>query len=73
MPYYHRVIEKTVHEYLKIFPVVRLTVPRQSGKSTLLRKLLSAKYRYVSFDDLTVVDRFHTDPERCMAHSSRTT
>jgi predicted AAA+ superfamily ATPase len=66
MPYYHRVIEKTVREYLKLFPVVGLTGPRQSGKSTMLRKLLGAKYRYISFDDLNAVDRFHTDPERFM-------
>ena len=66
MPYYRRVIEKTVREYLKLFPVVGLTGPRQSGKSTMLRKLLSDKYRYVSFDDLNAVDRFHTDPERFM-------
>lgn len=64
MTYYHRTIEKTVREYLKLFPVVGLTGPRQSGKSTLLRKLLSARYRYVSFDDLNEVDRFHTDPKR---------
>ena len=70
MPYYHRAIENTVREYLRLFPVVGLTGPRQSGKSTLLRKLLSAKYRYVSFDDLNVVDRFHTDPERFMEVNS---
>ncbi len=66
MPYYPRVIERTVREYLKLFPVVGLTGPRQSGKSTTLQKLLSPKYRYVSFDDPNAVDRFHTDPERFM-------
>jgi predicted AAA+ superfamily ATPase len=66
MPYYHRVIEKTVRGYLKLFPVVGLTGPRQSGKSTMLKKLLGTKYRYVSFDDLNAVDRFHSDPERFM-------
>jgi len=66
MPYYHRVIETTVREYLKLFPVVGLTGPRQSGKSTMLQKLLGAKYRYISFDDLNAVHRFHTDPERFM-------
>jgi len=66
MPYYPRVIEGTVREYLKLFPVVGLTGPRQSGKSTMLRELLDARYRYVSFDDLNAVDRFHTDPERFM-------
>ncbi len=72
MPYYPRVIEKTVREYLKLFPVVGLTGPRQSGKSTMLRKLLSAKYRYVSFDDPNLIDRFIIDPERFMeAYSDR--
>ena len=66
MPYYHRAIEKTVREYLKLFPVVGVTGPRQSGKSTMLRKLLGATYRYISFDDLNAVDRFHSDPERFM-------
>ena len=66
MPYYHRVIERTVRKYLKLFPVVGLTGPRQSGKSTLLERILGAKYRYISFDDPNVVDRFHADPERFM-------
>ena len=66
MPYIHRVIEKTVTTYLKLFPVVGLTGPRQSGKSTMLKQLLGKRYRYVSFDDLNVVDRFHTDPAAFM-------
>jgi predicted AAA+ superfamily ATPase len=70
MPYYPRVIERTVARYLKLFPVVGVTGPRQSGKSTMLRRLLGAKYRYVSFDDLNTVDRFHTDPERFMGINS---
>ena len=66
MPYYSRILEKKVVEHLKLFPVIGLTGPRQSGKSTMLKKLLGAKYRYVSFDDLNVVDRFHTDPQEFM-------
>ena len=62
MPYIRRVLEHSVVEYLKLFPVVGLTGPRQSGKSTMLKKLLANRYRYVSFDDLSVVDRFHSDP-----------
>src|SRR2546422_301076 len=66
MAYYPRILEKKVTEHLGLFPVVGLTGPRQSGKSTMLRKLLGARYRYVSFDDLNAVDRFQTDPENFM-------
>lgn len=64
--YRRRHIEAKILDYLGLFPVVGLTGPRQSGKSTTIRKLLSARYRYVSFDDLNAVHRFHTDPERFM-------
>ncbi|HCA81693.1 MAG TPA: hypothetical protein DEP53_18340 [Bacteroidetes bacterium] len=66
MPYIHRVLENTLLEYLKIFPVVGVTGPRQSGKSTMLEKLLGKSYRYVSFDDLEHVHEFHSDPKRFM-------
>jgi hypothetical protein len=70
--YHPRVLEESVLRYLRLFPVVGLTGPRQSGKSTTLRKLLASKYRYVSFDDPNAVDRFHADPEEFMAvHSDR--
>ncbi len=70
MPYYHRLVEKTITKYLKLFPVVGLTGPRQSGKSTMLRKILGAKYRYVSFDDFNMVNQFHTDPNQFMENFS---
>ncbi len=66
MRYIHRKLESTLARYLKLFPVVGLTGPRQSGKSTLVKKLAGDKYRYVSFDDLTLVDNFQSDPERFM-------
>ena len=67
MSYIPRVIERNIVRYLKEFPVDGLAGPRQSGKSTTLKKLLGEKYRYVSFDDLNMVDRFHSDPERFMS------
>lgn len=48
--YRHRFAEKTLHRFLKAFPIVGITGPRQSGKSTLLQKNLS-NYTYVTFDD----------------------
>lgn len=66
MAYIPRIIEPTVRKYLSIFPVVGLTGPRQSGKSTMLQKLLGRQYEYVSFDDSSNVDLFKTDPARFM-------
>lgn len=70
MPYYSRVVKNTITKYLKLFPVVGLTGPRQSGKSTMLQKILGAKYRYVSFDDFNMVNHFHTDPNQFMENFS---
>jgi uncharacterized protein len=60
--YTHRVAEKTLSRYLKAFPVVGLTGPRQSGKSTLLRHALP-DYQYVTFDDPKNILSFTDDPE----------
>ncbi|MFH0992178.1 MAG: ATP-binding protein [bacterium] len=66
MKYIPRVAESTIKKYLTIFPVVGITGPRQSGKSTMLQKLFGGTYRYVSFDDLNNVALFHDDPKRFM-------
>lgn len=66
MPYIPRSLEPTLHRYLKTFPVVGVTGPRQSGKSTMLEHLLGSSYKYVSFDNLNAVDEFHGDPTRFM-------
>lgn len=62
MRYLPRTAEALVRTYLKDFPVVGITGPRQSGKSTMLAHLLQRGYRYVTFDDFTHTERFHTDP-----------
>lgn len=64
--YYNRELEDTLKRYLGIFPVVGLTGPRQSGKSTLLLHLLKDEYRYVSFDDHRITTIFYDDPEKFM-------
>jgi predicted AAA+ superfamily ATPase len=43
--YITRTAEETLLKYLSAFPVVGLTGPRQSGKSTLLNNLLKDKYK----------------------------
>lgn len=66
MPYHHRVIESKLREYLAAFPVVGITGPRQSGKSTLLQNCLP-EYQYVTFDDFNTMKMFDDDPVKFMA------
>ena len=66
MKYIPRQIENTIREYLKIFPAISLTGPRQSGKSTTLREMFGDKYRYVSFDDPLTLDYLAQDPKGFM-------
>lgn len=59
-------------KYLRSFPVVGITGPRQSGKSTMLKELLADSYEYVTFDDFQNVNLFNEDPARFMRiHSNR--
>lgn len=67
--YHVRQIEPIVDKYLKAFPVLGLTGPRQSGKSTLLQHLLK-NYTYVSFDDYKMRNFIHEDPEGFMKRFS---
>jgi predicted AAA+ superfamily ATPase len=62
MPYKQRIIESKLRDYLKIFPVVAITGPRQSGKSTLLQHCLP-DYQYVTFDDYRSQEFLARDPE----------
>ena len=51
--YIHRLLEKEILEVSKFFSVITLTGPRQSGKSTLLRKLFpDAIYRSLEDPDV---------------------
>lgn len=63
--YINRLIEPIVERYLKIFPVVGLTGPRRAGKSTMLKTLLENRgYKYITFDDFSLVQLFKGDPEK---------
>ncbi len=61
MKYYKREIEKKIKDAARQFPVVALTGPRQSGKSTLLQHLYPA-YGYFTFDDPLLRQAAKDDP-----------
>lgn len=66
MKYYNRNIEEVIKENIKEFPVVVITGPRQSGKTTTLINLFRSEYKYISFDDIENEKFFLEDPKRFM-------
>ena len=65
--YIKRSLENKITEYLTAFPVVCITGPRQSGKSTMLQHCLSDDYRYITMDDNRISSLFYDDPERFLS------
>ena len=58
----YRTLAKTVGKALKSFPAVIVTGPRQSGKTTLLKNLLSGTHAYVTLEDPDTRIRAKEDP-----------
>ena len=58
-----RLVERSLGERLRVMPAVVVTGARQTGKSTLARELTPGTRRYLSLDDLDVVDTARRDPE----------
>ena len=65
----NRKLASQIMSYLSAFPVLGLTGPRQSGKSTLLQYLLP-DYTYITFDDPTQAGLFEKDPKRFLSNYS---
>ena len=57
-----RRIEGVLTASLRAFPAVVVTGPRQSGKTTMVRKRLAGGHRYVSLDEPDVRLMAHEDP-----------
>lgn len=66
----HRQIEGRIREMCEKFPIVSVTGPRQSGKTTLLRELFS-DYRYISMENPDMQDFALQDPRRFLATYDR--
>ncbi|MBE6469945.1 MAG: ATP-binding protein [Coriobacteriaceae bacterium] len=62
-----RSLAEKVLEMATRFPVVSITGPRQSGKSTLVKSLFPA-YRYVTLEDVDMRAFAQEDPRSFLAH-----
>ncbi len=67
MPYIPRTLESVITRAAQEFPVVVLTGPRQSGKTTLLRHCFAADYQYVSLEPPDVRAAAAEDPRGFLA------
>lgn len=56
-----RSVSKHTYDMCKWYPVVSVTGPRQSGKSTLLKQLFP-DYDYVNLEDVQLRERANNDP-----------
>ncbi|MBU2578533.1 ATP-binding protein [Patescibacteria group bacterium] len=60
--YIHRLLEKKFKQLSKTYPVVALTGPRQSGKTTLVKKIFPDK-KYLSLENLDTRAFAQKDPK----------
>lgn len=60
--YVEREVTNHLRKSLSGFSSVAVTGARQTGKSTLLKKLFGGEYQYISFDDILVRERAINDP-----------
>jgi len=58
-----RLVAAALAERLRVMPAVIVTGARQTGKSTLAEHLVRGRRRYLSLDDLDVMDAARRDPE----------
>lgn len=68
--YIPRILEKELLTSIKEFPVMVLTGPRQTGKSTLLQKIFPDHF-YVTLDDPLIRELAKNDPQLFLTKSQK--
>ena len=66
MDFIPRAVRSTIEQLVRGYPVVAITGPRQSGKTTLVRELLVDR-PYPSLEDLDALDFAPNDPRGFLA------
>lgn len=66
--YIKRAAETRLLKYLKQFPVIVISGPRQAGKTTMLEHFLSKTHEFVSLDDLDNQALALNDPKMFMSN-----
>ena len=59
-----RLVGPSLQDRLRVMPAVVVTGARQTGKSTLAQELMPGGRRFLSLDDLDVVDAAAAIPRR---------
>jgi len=68
----HRKIESTIIEMLKYFRIVAINGPRQSGKTTLQKRIAkNKKMEYFTFDDSDIFKTVTDDPMGFLKYTSK--
>lgn len=68
----HRKLESTIFEMLKSFRIVAINGPRQSGKTTLQKKIAENKgMKYYTFDEADIFNTASSDPEGFISYISK--
>ena len=68
----HRKLESTIVEMLESFRIVAINGPRQSGKTTLQKKIAKNKdMKYYTFDEATIFDTASSDPKGFIDYISK--
>lgn len=67
--YYARQIEGKIKEVAKSYPAIALLGPRQSGKTTLVKKVFT-QHKYFNLEELDIRDLAKSDPRRFLELAS---
>ena len=68
-----RLVVPSLEDRLRVMPAVVVTGARQMGKSTLAQELAPGERRFLTLDDLDVVDLARRDPEALLGGSQPVT